>query len=341
MHSDIAGSDVIEFKDRKRRLIIAGILQSGAGLLSAISLPISFLGLFISPEVVDVLGGLPSVVALLIVNSFMAAWAITLGLGSIACKRWARALSLAHYWIYFLYGIPTSAIAVFYLPGLLQEMSRAANMPGGMVSLMANGTVIFMLVESVLFPLLMLLLYSGKHVKATCEHYHPQQSWTDKCPFPVLLSGMVLVFSIFGGINILAVSSFRSPFLGLMLSGAPAIMAEIAASLIYILIAYGLYKQKMMAWVGAIVMTITGGFSLVLSITQGEVEYACRLFGLSSYTMGPIDPALLPSRAVLIAGVLVLELVLFCYLIYIRRFFVSKPQSDVLVKETHEEAGCL
>jgi hypothetical protein len=157
------------FRDRKTGLVVFGIILIIIGLLLAllslmcIAHIYVFLGLFLA---------VPAV------------WFISMGIGSIKARRWARALLLVTSWVWFIGEINIFIIYIY------NEIAQGAQIYED-----NNSTWIwFMLVVFIIAPVILILFYGSKNVKATCEFRNPQISWTDKCPLPVLALSFIYIY---------------------------------------------------------------------------------------------------------------------------------------------------
>lgn len=296
----------------KRRLVLAGILWLVSAIVSLILLLIYFVGMLLSREVQEAIGGLPYGFLRLLVPIVVTAWAITLGFGSVALKRWARALSLAYHYMKLFFGIPNFVIAAVYAPHFFQTMPTQ-DIPTNMVSLFETISLLVVLFIFVGFPLLMVGLYGGRHGKAICDYYHPQPDWTDKCPFPVLLAIFFFAYAALGSIQILLLSSFTFPLMGVVCTGISAVLVMAGISFLNGWLAYGLYTMKKGAWVGSLPMTIAGTIVIIVTVVRRHGPYTrMSLMGLPEDFYSQLN-AILPYYTVMIAAIMLWMIVLVCY----------------------------
>ncbi len=89
-------------------------------------------------------------------------------------------------------------VVLIFVPQVL-----ARPMPDG--TTLSQGAVVAVLIVTmipavggmVILPLLFVLFYRSRHVKATCESYHPAPDWSEACPLPLLaLSLMFFVGAV-------------------------------------------------------------------------------------------------------------------------------------------------
>ena len=101
-------------------------------------------------------------------------WFLTMGFGTIYMRRWARALSLVVCWMWLVFGGFGLIVSCFSLPGMYSQMPMGPDIPAYFPKIMMVFILISTGVFMVAIPGILVLLYSGRHVKATCEQYNPE-----------------------------------------------------------------------------------------------------------------------------------------------------------------------
>lgn len=232
-----------DFKDRKTGLIVFGVLLIILGALNALAVPLLFLGILMSktmsnapPMPMHTL--LPGVV----MYSGLAALFITLGIGSVRCRRWARAVILVLSWFWLVGGIETVIMMAFLMPTLPMPQ-----VPETIRTFTLVFTVCLGAIFGFAIPLSLVLFYRSKHVKATCEARDPVVRWTDRRPLPVLALTLMLVASTGFGFFAL-VGPNVVPFFGMYVTGFPAIAIRLLMAAIYGYCAYSCYKLQPRGW---------------------------------------------------------------------------------------------
>lgn len=259
------------FNDRKIGLILFGIIQ----LLMALTC----LG-FAAMQVAMVFGaealraeimGSQGLLAFTALFYFLAAAGIAwLGIGSIQCRRWARAVTLVLSWISLVVGV----LSTFFVMSLFQSM--AAEMRGQfggddapvMVGLGCAFVAIAFLY--ILLPGAFVLFYRSPHVKATCEHYDVERRWTDRLPLPVL-AGWILIVSAVGAVFTPLIGS-PMPLFGALLTGPPAWIYAFAVAGLAAYLAWGFFRLESWAWLGTLLFMTFNGVSAYLSF-RGDGLY--------------------------------------------------------------------
>jgi len=171
-----------------------------------------------------------------------------------------------------------------------------------------------------------LLCYSGRNVRATCEHRHPTPSWTERCPLPVLILALLMCVSVFSGIMQI-MANFIHPFFGTLLSGTPGMIAWIFNGLFCAFIAAGLYKLKPAAWWGVLVYYTLFMISNVLTFSRITMDdfYTAANYPESLRVQMQQSPWM--NEMWLINAGLLFILPMLIYLLFIKRYF-EQPKTE-------------
>jgi hypothetical protein len=320
-----------------------GLLEIGAGILLALAIPMLFFAATMRPPMpqpstpppaagqpqmaapIDVKMMIPGMVLSLLAS----VWFISMGIGSIRCRRWARALVLISASFGLIMGIGAMCMVVMFLPKMFGPMPNGAPMQHTAVFLYAG--VVFPLLFYVVLPGLTVLFYKSKHVKATVERRNPQICWTDRCPLPVLAISLVCALGVLTCLvsAIMAMSGVAvasaAPFFGYIFSGPMAILLYLIFVVLMGYVALGSYKLNVRAWWCAAVMAIVSGASAIanafllnpmdiygkMNLPAAQLEEMQKFSPMQSpYWMGTIGVL----WAVVVLG----------YLLYAKRFFKGK-----------------
>ena len=112
-----------------------------------------------------------------------------LGVGSIQCRRWARALLLILAWVNLAFAMSIMAIGggvVILAPMLKCQPLCGTGMALSFVTLVLPGALAVGVASA------MIAFYQNSNVKATCEARDPHVRWTDSCPLPLLAVSLAL-----------------------------------------------------------------------------------------------------------------------------------------------------
>ena len=242
---------VAEFKDRRTGLMVFGILLIILGCLAALLVPFMLLGQWMAAHVPNAPPATPLRFLLpgMLIYLGLAVAFIWLGIGSILCRRWARALVLIMAWIWLISGLVGTVIMVFVMPQILAHPPGGAPaLPAAMVIVMTLVMLAFASVIYVLVPAVLVFFYRSPHVKATCAARDPAPRWTDACPLPVLAISLMLgCYAAFMSLMILAYHSIM-PCFGHYLTGLPGAVALLVTAAAYVWAARATYKLNIVGW---------------------------------------------------------------------------------------------
>lgn len=314
-------------KNGRRRLIAGGIIQIIAGMLCAMGAALTILGLLIMGDVADETATPFFSLSMAFAIFFYAAisvWLITVGLGSINMKRWARALSLIVAWTGLIIGANAIIAMVLFMPDFFQLMDSKEGIPPNVQGIVAVITMIMMACVYVIFPGVMVLLYSGKRVKQACEYYNPQPSWADSRPLPVLAACFLFFFQAFGMLPMMFfLKGF--PLFGLVIGGPAGILLVGLTVLLLLVIALGLYRLRLEAWWGAIIATLFLFGSFTVTFFRMDSLELMKLMDMSEQEIEALNMGSFldsPAFTVQMVGSIV---ILLAFLLFIRRYF-RKPE---------------
>ena len=243
---------------------------------------------------------------------------ITLGVGSIMAKRWARSLILVVAWMWLIVGVLTAASMFFMVPKIFETIpsDQAAAKP---VILGCMSVMVFLFF--ILFPGGTILFYRSPQVKAAVEALDPVPRWTDQ-PLPLL---MFAVWMLSGAACLVLFAFMYTSFpLGpWMLRGVSVyvLMFTMAALLLYI--GLGALKRKRAAWWAAIAMFIWGVAFVALFVTKTDFASWYEEMGLAT---DPRQAELMQeiyTGPFFIGYMAVFWVAYLGFLIYLRRYFFT------------------
>ena len=319
------------FKDRKTGLVVFGILQIIFGGFCVLMVPFMIFGM-IASAFLDENSAAPMsptmMIPAVLIYALLAAWFISMGIGSIKARRWARALLLVTSWIWLVGGIVGLIYLLLFMPDMFEKMGENEQMPAGAAFIVKYVVMGFMAVFYVIIPAVLVLFYGSKNVKATCEFRDTQVRWTDKCPLPVL--ALSLMFGLWAvSIPFMGFYGWTIPFFGFILSGIRGAVVGLGVMLLSGYIAWGTYRLNIKAWWGAVLIII--GWSLSWGITFSRVSIL-DYYEKMNFTEQQLDMIKLYSipqgnSMFLFCG---LWLVGFLgYLLYTRRYFVRPAEQEI------------
>ncbi len=311
------------YPDRRTALTVFGLLQIFLGLLflaMALLIPVAVTVTARSlNQEVDYTSALPS----MLVYLMLAATLITLGVGSMRARRWARNLILVVGWAWFLSGIISLIGLAWALPGLLRQVGETEGLPAGAQGVIVGITLAIGAIFLFFIPGVLVLFYRAPSVKATFELHHPEPDWTEACPLPVLtVSVWIFVSAIFLFVAPVGVHG-TAPFFGTLLSGFSGSVLYLAVAGLWGYAAWGLYKMQMSSWWLIFVSTLVLGVSSVITFLRVDPVTMYERMGYSQDQLAAMRQLGIfngPQFA-LWTGVLLLPFL--GYLVYLRKYLNS------------------
>jgi hypothetical protein len=319
-------------RDRKTALMVFGIIEVLFGAFCLLMIPVMVAGLVMGTHNA---GGIPySVVILNAVGSYgtVAVIFIWLGIGSILCRRWARALWLCLSACWLCAGV----VGSFAIASMSSNFGQMALPPGQpppspqVMHLIQLITLAFAFVFYVVIPGALFLFYRSPDVRRTCEVRDPVERWTDRCPLPVLALSLILGIGAFV-VFVLGATYGALPLFGTVAVGAAgrALIFLFAAILAYL--AVGLYRLRLRAWWFALGLYLFIAISNVVTLLSGDVGGLYARMGLDSRTAAAAEK-LSEAGAFKWLGIVSL-MPWFIWLLYVRRFFPRGPERPEVKSE--------
>lgn len=269
------------FRDRKGWLVFFGVVEILMGLVCLLLLGAMLLVFVFASNGTAGAAAMPlkTLIGALFMYGLAAAFFITMGIGSILTRRWARAimLMLSALWLSF------GSIVLIMMFSLLPLMFNGPAMNGqqvqpGIAAAAKAITVVFSIIFFVIVPGVFFLFYRSPNVKATCKQRDPKRSWTDR-PLPVLslsfVSGLMAI-----GMTITLFTNIVL-FFGIILTGIPAMIYEVTFGAIAAWSAWHLYHQRMQGWVAVAGLSVLGMLSWVVTLLRGNMLEMYRAYGMT------------------------------------------------------------
>jgi hypothetical protein len=296
--------------DRRTGLIIFGIVQIILGLFAAGFVLIVAAG----HELARQSGAKPSEAALasaVVVYGLGAAFFLTTGIGSIRCRRWARALTVVASALWMVAGVVGGLMIVVVMPRILSAQGQATTMA-------TTGCVAgVVLAGGIILPLALFLFYRSENVRLTCERIDRKARWTDRVPLPVLAVILGLAFGALALIANLASPSFV--ILGRNVTGATAAITLFALAGLCAVLAVQLYRLKESAWWTLILLQLIGVAIAITTIMTSDVE---KMVPAGT----PAEVAAIYRDPLFLAVFAATWIAYFAFLVYLRRFFILRHE---------------
>ncbi|HET7434912.1 MAG TPA: hypothetical protein VFN10_09405 [Thermoanaerobaculia bacterium] len=246
--------DQSSHRDRSGLLTALGVVQILVGLGCGVLL----LGVIASDSLATRSGGAPlsqrAVASTIFVLGMAAFHFVTVGVGSMRARRWARALSVVVSALWLAGGTVATIATVTIVPRVAPDRPLVATAAGMFVAL-------------IVLSLALLFLYARPDVRATCEH-RDRARWTDRVPLPVLALSLILAFA--AASLLVSLSDPVVPLFGTVVSGAPAALSLLALAILCAVLAVGVYRLKTGAWLAVVLLQIIG--SIVAGVTMARTS---------------------------------------------------------------------
>jgi hypothetical protein len=299
-------------------------LQILAGAICLLLVPLMILGQTLSAKTGQGEISFRLMLPAILVYVILAAILISLGLGSVLARRWARALSLILGWSWLAIGLVAMIAYAIVFPQIFRGTSAGSQpMPEAIKTVALVVTLVVLGFIYILVPGAMVLFYGSRHVKATCEGRDPVVRWTDTCPLPLL---GVCLWLWFGAAMMLFMPAFNSvvAFFGTLLSGWPSALLYLLLAAIWAYAARALYQRKVIGWWLVVIAMAVFMVSNLITFSRVDVTEMCRLMGYPEAQIAQLQQySFLKGRGMVYLSIACV-LPMFGYLIYVRRF-LSKP----------------
>jgi hypothetical protein len=241
---------------------------------------------------------------------------IWLGIGSMLCRRWARAVLLVLSWSWLLAGVVSVVSNIVTTRALFAkpEFSAGEQLP-----------MLIMLIISVLFfvviPGAMVLFYRSPLVAATCVARDPAPRWTDRCPLPVLACslwfGICALFMVIPPIIGLSII----PVFGRLLTGTPAAVVSFAFAALSLYLAWATYRLKPAAWWVMLIASAALTASAVITFQRVDFIDIYRKLGFPDQVTRQLQDMRILTSKMIVWWAVIVFLLFVVYLIWIRKYF--------------------
>ena len=248
---------------------------------------------------------------------------IGLGIGSLAARRWARAVLLIVGWSGLVMGLVMVPMIAFLIPQFarLSPPTGGAPLPPGALGGIVVFLILFLGFFLILIPGIWVLFYGSRNVKATCEARNPQPSWTDACPLPALAVSLWLL----AGISMMLMTPFSYgavlPFFGVFLSGWAGIAGYLVLTTAWAVAAWGIYRLDIRGWWLIFVALILLSVSTWVTYARNDISVMYALMGLPASQIEQMRHLPGFSANGMKWMVIVTLVPMLVYLVAIRRFF--------------------
>jgi len=341
---EVPASDVPAYRDRGTGLTIFGVVQIILGLLAALMVPFIALAAFMSRLAPGGAMRPGQIVSGVATYALAAAVLLTLGIGSVRMKRWARALTLVISWYWLIMGVLATVLLTAVLPvvmkGVMAQMKQSsadagsAEVSTGVMAVILTLIIIFAAFFLVLVPIAFVIFYSRKDVAETCRRRDPVERWTDRTPLPVLGASVALFAGAFYMLMV-GLTTPLFPFFGSYLTGIAAVACFVVLAALDLYISVALFRLQLSGWWIAIAALSVRTVSMILTYSRADLMQAYSKMGMSDAQMEMLNSSPVFRGHVLLWWSM-LSMVLFLgYLVWLKRYFKpSAPKIEALPAPT-------
>jgi len=251
---------------------------------------------------------------------------IWLGVGSIMARRWARALVLILSWTWLITGVIAVVGVAAILPTILSGAmpSGTAPMPEGARTAFVVGSTGCLSVFLVLLPIVFVLFYRSRHVKATCDARDPVVRWTDACPPAVLGLSVALGAGAVSFPLMMVLNRPVVPCFGILLSGAPAAAALLVMAAASAYCAWATCKLKPEGWWATVVIFAVSTVSGLLTFWRVDLVEVYRSMDYPEDQIAQLQQFGFFTSRDLLLWMAFGSLLMFGYLWYVKKFFLHR-----------------
>lgn len=315
------------YRDRGTLLAIFGVVQIIMGLFAALMIPFIALSAFLTRMVPGASMRPGQYVSGVASYAFIAAGLLTLGIGSVRMRRWARALTLVVSWYWLVTGVLITVLMTAMLPVVMRNVLRVQQPAAGQSPAISEGVmaviitvvIVFAAVFLIVVPVAFVVFYSRRDVAETCRRRDPVERWTDRLPLPVL--GACVVFAV-QSLYLLTVGLTTPlfPFFGRYLTGVPGFAAFLVLALLDGFLAIAFSRQSSVGWWIAIATAPVRLASMALTYARADLMQAYSKMGFSDAQIQMLNSNPMFRGHVILWWSLISAILFLGYLIWVKRF---------------------
>ncbi len=323
------------FRDRSTGLQVFGVILIVLGAMAALGIPLMLLGAVVSRKATGAAMPLGTYALNCLTYGALALGLVTLGVGSIRRRRWARALTLITAWISLAMGVLVTILMTAVMPsafavGFRQAAARNPNvvpLPAGVMAVILTIVIVMFAVFFIVLPLVFVLFYRRSDVEETCRLHDPVERWTDRCPLPVLAAS--LIFGFAGPYYLfMVVTTPLIPFFGKWLTGLPGIAGCLIFAGLDVYLAVSFFRIQLVGWWIAITTLAVRGLSAAITYRRGDLFGAYSRLGWKPSQVQAMSANPMIRGHVILWWGLGYIVIFLGYIVYLHRYF-SAPVDRV------------
>jgi len=317
------------YRDRSGGLVGFGILQIILGGLVVLLIPVILLGALLSRR-----GSSPAPWSGFLMTIpgylFTAAVLVTLGIGSIQARRWARALTLVISWFWLVMGIWITVLMTAIMPSMFAAGFRqaaqanpnagAASMPTAVVAFILTFVIVLFAVFLIVVPAAFVLFYRLSDVAETCKARDPVPRWTDRAPLPVLGASLLYAYGA-AYYLLMSLTTPVFPFFGRYLTGIPGAMGCLILVPFGVFLSIALFRLQLAGWWIAIVALVARTTSAVITYSRADLTETYSKLGWRGQQLEAMSQNPLIRGKIMLWWSVGYMVFFFVYLLWLKRYF--------------------
>jgi hypothetical protein len=255
----------------------------------------------------------------------MGVFFLAFAVATVMGKRWARTLMLIFSWYWLIVGLLGTVNLAILWPSIENSMEAAGKSNPTFLLIMEIIMFSFFLVFFVLIPGIFVLFYGRKKAKENFEAWDPKESWTDRCPAPVLALSLCASLGVVLLIPFMAFYHFVVPFFGTILEGGWGALACLVTSAVLAYVAWGIFHLKMTAWWTQLGVFVLGGISTVWTFSTHTILEMDEKMGVPQATLDRLHNMPMFNDSLYWATYMGVVFALYIgYLVFIRKYFKKR-----------------
>lgn len=329
------------YRDRGSGLVFFGVVQVILGLLSALMVPLMVLSMAIAVGRSHLPAGagirIMQFVSAASIYALIAALFVTLGIGSIQMKRWARALNV----VFSCYWLLSGALATVLLTAILPMMMRSfmqisrnstpdasPEMTSGVMAVMLTVIIVFMAFFLIAVPIAFIVFYARNDVAETVRHRDPVERWTDRTPLAVLGGSVVLAIGA-AYLFLTGVSAPPFPFFGRYLYGISAAACFLAFAALDFYLAVAIFRLSSVGWWIAVFFMPLRLISMAITFARADMMQAYAHTGMSDEQLQTLNSSPMLRSHVFLWWSLLSAVIIYGYILWLKRYFTQPASGRV------------
>jgi len=310
------------YKNRRTGLMVFGIALIALGTLCLLFVPLIALGQLAAAKTTGDANFRMALPSLLMYGAAGVLF-LTLGIGSIKGRRWARAVTLVLSWAWLVIGVISIVMFIWIMPSVLNAVAEVEGEtlpPAARTIIMFLGAC-FLGIFFVLIPGLLVLFYGSSHVKATVEAMDSQLRWTDACPLPVLA---VSLFAAFGAVTLLTMPVAYNgtiPLFGAILSGFVGSLLWLVLAALLGYAAWSIYHLRVAGWWIVLAVLVVFTISNVITFSRVDLMTLYRHMGYPEKQLELLEKVNIFTPAQIVGWSVIWVLPILGYLMFIKKHF--------------------